>query len=47
MFSKNTKGTTEGTNMQFFKYEGLALCDTWSQENDSRRVMHEKIRKFL
>ena len=32
--------------MQFFKYEGLALCDTWSQENDSRRVMHEKIRKI-
>ena len=32
--------------MQFFKYEGLALCETWSQENDSRRAMHEKIRKI-
>lgn len=32
--------------MQFFKYEGLALCETCSQENDSRRAMHEKIRKI-
>ena len=27
--------------MQFFKYEGLALCEAWSQENDSRRAMHD------
>ena len=32
--------------MQFFKYEGLALCEAWSQENDSRRAMHEKTRKI-
>ena len=32
--------------MQFFKYEGLVLCETWSQENDSRRAMHEKTRKI-
>lgn len=32
--------------MQFFKYEGLTLCETWSQENDSRRAMHEKTRKI-
>ena len=30
--------------MQFFKYEGLMLGDTWFQENDNRRVMHERIR---
>ena len=32
--------------MQFFKYEGQVLCETWSQENDSRRAMHEKTRKI-
>ena len=32
--------------MQFFKYEGLVLCETWSQENDSRRALHEKTRKI-
>ena len=32
--------------MQFFKYEGLALGDVWFQENDNRRVMHERIRKI-
>ena len=32
--------------MQFFKYEGLTICETWSQENDSRRTMHEKIRQI-
>lgn len=32
--------------MQFFKYEGLALCETWFQENDSRRAIHEKTRKI-
>lgn len=32
--------------MQFFKYEGLTLCETWSQEDDSRRAMHEKSRKI-
>ncbi len=32
--------------MLFFKYEGLASCETWSQENDSRRIMQEKIRKI-
>ena len=44
--SKNSKDVTEGTCMQFFKYEGLALCETWFQENDSRRAIHEKTRKI-
>ena len=32
--------------MQFFKYEGFTADEKWSEENDNRRVMHEKIRKI-
>ena len=37
---------TGGFNMQFYKFEGFTVDDNWSEENDSRRVMNEKIRKI-
>ena len=32
--------------MQFYKYEGFTVSEKWSEENDNRRVMREKIRKI-
>ena len=32
--------------MQFYKYEGLTVDEKWSEENNNRRVMSEKIRKI-
>lgn len=32
--------------MQYYKFEGFTVDNKWSEENDSRRVMHEKIRKI-
>lgn len=32
--------------MQFFKYEGLTLCETRTQENNSRRAVHEKNKRI-
>ena len=32
--------------MQFYKFEGFTTEEKWSEENDSRRVVREKIRKI-
>lgn len=32
--------------MRFCKFEGITDAEKWSEENDSRRVMREKIRKI-
>lgn len=32
--------------MQFYKYEGFTVDAKWSEENDNRRVMREKVRKI-
>ena len=32
--------------MQFYKYEGFAVDAKWSEENDNRRVMRERVRKI-
>ena len=32
--------------MQFYKFEGFMTEEKWSEENDSRRVVREKIRKI-
>ncbi|MCQ2534928.1 MAG: AAA family ATPase [Clostridia bacterium] len=32
--------------MQFYKFEGFTVDNNWSEENDSRRVMNEKIGKI-
>lgn len=32
--------------MQYYKFEGFTVDNNWSEENDSRRVMNEKIRKI-
>ena len=32
--------------MQFYKFEGLAVAEKCSEENDNRRVMREKVRKI-
>lgn len=32
--------------MQFFKFEGFTVDAKWSEENDNRRVMREKVRKI-
>lgn len=29
--------------MQFYKFEGITDAEKWSEENDSRRVMREKV----
>lgn len=31
--------------MQFYKFEGFTVDAKWSEENDNRRVMREKVRK--
>ena len=30
-------------NMQFYKFEGITTDEKWSEGNDNRRVMYEKI----
>ena len=32
--------------MQFYKFEGITDAEKWSEENDSRRIMREKVRKI-
>ena len=32
--------------MQFYKFEGFTVDAKWSEENDNRRVMREKVRKI-
>lgn len=32
--------------MQFYKFEGITAAEKWSEENDSRRIMREKVRKI-
>ncbi len=32
--------------MQFYKFEGFTVSEKWSEENDNRRVMREKVRKI-
>ncbi len=32
--------------MQFYKFEGITNAEKWSEENDSRRIMREKVRKI-
>lgn len=32
--------------MQFYKFEGFTVAEKWSEENDNRRVMREKVRKI-
>ena len=32
--------------MQFYKYEGFAVDAKWSEENDDRRVMRERVRRI-
>ena len=32
--------------MQFYKFEGITAAERWSEENDSRRIMREKVRKI-
>lgn len=32
--------------MQFYKFEGIITDEKWSEENENRRIMHEKIRKI-
>ena len=32
--------------MQFYKFEGFTVSEKWSEENDNRRIMREKIRKI-
>ncbi len=32
--------------MQFFRVEGFAVDEKWAEENDNRRVQHEKVRKI-
>ena len=33
--------------MQFYKFEGFTVSENWSEENNDRRVMREKVRKNL
>lgn len=32
--------------MQFYKFEGFTVSENWSEENNDRRVMREKVRKI-
>lgn len=32
--------------MQFYRFEGFIADEKWAEENDNRRVMHEKVRKL-
>ena len=32
--------------MQFYKFEGFTVDAKWSEENDNRRVMRERVRKL-
>ena len=32
--------------MQFYKFEGFTVVEKWSEENDNRRVMRERVRKI-
>lgn len=33
-------------SMQFYKFEGFTVEEKWSEKNDNRRVMREKVRKI-
>ena len=32
--------------MQFYKFEGFTVAEKWSEENENRRVLREKVRKI-
>ena len=32
--------------MQFCKFEGFTVAEKWSEENENRRVLREKVRKI-
>lgn len=36
----------EVQRMQFYKFEGFTVSENWSEENNDRRVMREKVRKI-
>lgn len=36
----------EVQSMQFYKFEGFTVSENWSEENNDRRVMREKVRKI-